>query len=137
MAVTAADVTAPTGELRPEWFTSPALPTAAGVWIGLGENTVPDGATSEQTDAVVTAYVYVRGFSDLLLRMSADPNSVSIDKGDISASFAKDQRDQIAAKVSRWQATYAALLEEIAAGSVEVAYNPPRTSYSQSAVVSF
>lgn len=137
MAVTAADVTAPTGELRPEWFTSPDLPTAAGVWIGLGESQVPDGATSEQSDAVVTAYVYVRGFSDLLLRMSADPNSVSIDKGDISASFAKDQRDQIAGKAAKWQATYDALLDEIAAGSVEVAYDPPRTSYSQVATVSF
>jgi hypothetical protein len=137
VAVTAADVTAPTGELNPDWFSSPDLPTAAAVWIGLGEELVPGTATSEQADAVVTAYTYVRAYGDLWGRMLVDPNSVSIDKGDLSIAFAADQRAGIKALINKWQATYDALLEEIAAGSVEVAYNPPRASYSQAAIVSF
>lgn len=128
MAVVAADLTAPKGELQTTWFTN--LPASLAVWIPLGVALAPSGATTAQADRVTTAYVYWRGFSDVLLRMSGDPNSVSIDKGDISASFSKDQRDQFAAKVAEWRAAYEAAVAAVGEVAAVFANEPPRASSS-------
>jgi hypothetical protein len=135
MPVVAADLTSPTGELQPTWFAD--LPAALAVWITLGEAQAPAGATTEQADRVTTAYAYVRGFEDVLLRAAGDPNSVSIDKGDISLSFSKDQRDRFAAKVAKWEAELAAAIGAIGEVAPVVIDNPPRASYSQRIVRSF
>lgn len=136
MPITSSDVTAPTGELQASWFSTPDLPTAAGIWIALGASKVPDGATQEQADAVVLAYTYWRGFSDVLLRMASDPNSVSIDKGDISAAYAADQRKYFAQKVAEWKAAFTDAVEDATAVTVE-ADTPPRASFAQQIVRSF
>lgn len=136
MAVTAADLTSPTGELRTDWFTDPDLPTAAGVWITLGEAQVPDGATGAQSDAVVTAYAYVRAYGDMLRRMAVDPNSISIEKGDIAVSFSGDQRALVNGWLTDWEDALATALADVDT-EVIVTYDPPRVSQSVRAAVSF
>jgi hypothetical protein len=136
VAVTVADLTAPTGELQASWFSTPSLATAAGIWIVLGADRVPEGATSDQSDAVVTAYVYWRGYGDVLMRMARDPNSVSIDKGDISASYAADQRKYFAAKVAEWKSAYDVAVNDVTAVAA-VIDNAPRSSSSQQILRSF
>lgn len=136
MAVAAVDLTAPTGELQTAWFTTPSLATSAGIWIALGEAKVPEGATSGQADTVVTAYAYWRAFGDVLMRMARDPNSVSIDKGDISASFAADQRKYFAAKVAEWKTAFDTAVGEATVATL-VIDNAPRSSSSQQVVRSF
>lgn len=129
MAVLPADLTSPTGELQSAWFAD--LNAALAVWIPLGEAQAPTGATTEQADRVTTAYVYVRGFRDVLLRAAGDPNSVSIDKGDISLSFSKDQRDRFADELAKWEAELAAVIAEVGAVAPVVVDTPPRASFSQ------
>lgn len=127
MAVLAADLTAPKGELQTAWFAD--LPGSLAVWIPLGVAQVPSGATTEQADRVTIAYAYWRGFEDVLLRASGDPNSLSIDKGDISLSFSKDQRDRFAEKRGEWKEAFVAALvieEPVADAASEV----PRASAS-------
>ena len=128
MAVLAADLTSPKGELQSAWFGD--LPAALAVWIPLGEAQAPAGATTEQADRVTTAYVYWRGFKDVLLRAAADPNSVSVDSGDISLSFTKDQRDRFAAEADSWRAELDAALAD-ASPVVTLIDNAPRASFSQ------
>lgn len=135
MAVTAADLTSPTGELQTAWFAD--LPAALAVWIPLGEASVPAGATTGQVDRVTRAYAYSRGFRDVLLRAAGDPNSVSIDKGDISVSFTKDQRDRFAVELAKWEAELSTAIAVVGAVAVTVVDNPPRASYSQPIVRSF
>ena len=129
MPVTAADLTADVGELQPSWFAD--LPAALEVWIPLGEAQVPAGATTEQADRVTRAYVYSRGFRDVLLRAAGDPNSLSIDKGDISVSFTKDQRDRFAVELAKWEAELSTAIAVVGAVAVAVVDNPPPVSYSQ------
>jgi hypothetical protein len=135
VAVTAADLTAPNGELQSAWFGD--LPAALAVWIPLGAAQAPAGATTAQADRVTTAYAYWRGFEDVLLRMSRDPNSVSIDKGDISASFSKDQRDRFALKADQWRAELDAAVAAVGEVVTVVIDNAPRASSSQQFVRSF
>ena len=125
MSVTAADLTAPTGELQSTWFTD--LSGNLAIWLSQGEAWIPEGATQAQADAVVTAYGYVRGFRDVLLRAAKDPNSISLDKGDISLSFTDGQRKVLEAQVTRWEAAYDAAIDTGATATVE---NVPRASQS-------
>lgn len=136
MAVVAADLTADKGELQPVWFGD--LPAALAVWIPLGEAQVPVGATTAQADRVTTAYVYWRGFKDVYLRACGDPNSVSVDKGDVSLSFSKDQRDGLAKEAADWKAEFDAAVSDAAAPTPPaVVDNPPAVSYSQPIVRAF
>lgn len=133
MSVTAADLTAPTGRLQSNWFVN--LPGNLAIWLAQGAAWVPEDATSEQADAVVTAYGYVRGFEDVLLRSARDPNSLSIDKGDISISFTDGQRKIIQSWLAKWQAAFDAALEAVVPTPVIDA--APRASYSQTIVRAF
>lgn len=133
MAVTAADLKTPTGYLDSAWFVD--LDTALDVWLGLAEGWVPVAATPEQADAVVTAYVYWRGFKDVLLRSARDPNSLSIDKGDISISFTDGQRKYFASEAATWQAAFNDAVEVVV--PPVVIDNAPRASYSQTIVRAF
>jgi hypothetical protein len=130
MAVTAADLTAPTGELQTAWFVN--LPGNLAIWLAQGALWVPEGADSEKADAVVTAYVYLRGFRDVLLRAARDPNSLSIDKGDISISFTDGQRKLFAEQVDKWEAELSA-----ATAVTAVIDNAPRPSRSVAFNVAF
>lgn len=134
MAVIAADLTAPTGELQTAWFGD--LPGDLAVWIPLGVAQVPSGATTEQADRVVTAYAYWRGFKDVLLRAAGDPNSLSIDKGDISISFTDGQRKIFAAQVTLWEDALNAAIGEVEE-PVAVIDNAPRVSYGQAVARAF
>jgi hypothetical protein len=133
VAVTAADLTSPTGELQTAWFSD--LPGNLAIRIDQGEGWVPEDATLLQADAVVTAYVYVRGFRDVLLRAARDPNSISIDKGDISISFTDGQRKLFAEQVSKWEVEFDAAVAATAV--VTVVDAPPRASFAQPIVRSF
>lgn len=134
MAVTAADLTSPTGELQAAWFSD--LSAALAVWIPLGEAQVPAEATTEQADRVTTAYAYVRGFKDVFLRAAGDPNSVSFDKGDVSLSFTDGQRKIFQAQVALWEEELAAAIGE-AGVVVTFVDNAPRSSFSQPIVRGF
>lgn len=136
MAVLAADLTSPTGELQPAWFGD--LPGALAVWIPLGEAQAPAGATTEQADRVTTAYAYWRGFKDVLLRAAGDPNSISLDSGDLSLAFSKDQRDRFAAEALRWETELDAAKADVSAPPPPVVIdNAPRASFSQPIVRAF
>jgi len=137
VAVTSADLTLPpagTGELDPAWWATGALAVLLPVWIAAGVAVVPAGATTEQSDAVVRAYAYGTAYDAKAAQMSASPNSVGLDGGDISLSYSKDQRDYFIGKARAWWATYTFALDEAGAVVVDVA---PRQSYSQPISMSF
>jgi len=138
VAVLPADLTLPpggTGELDPAWFATGTLAVYLPVWIAAGVALVPDGATTEQGDAVVRAYAYWTGYDTKLMQMSAAPNSVSIDKGDISVSYTDGQRKWFAEKAAYWFGQYTTATAAVV--PVPVIDNPPRASSSQPFVLSF
>lgn len=140
MAVTPVDFILPptgTGELDPAWWAAGALQAdLLPVWIAAGEAAAPDGASTEQADAVTTAYAYGTAYDNKALAMSAAPNSVSVDKGEISAAWTDKQRERVAARAAYWWEKFATALAE-ATLPPETAYAPPRVSSSVRATVSF
>lgn len=131
MSVSAEDLTYPpagTGELHPDWWPDGALPGLLAVWIAAGAALVPGDATAERADRVTLSYAYWLAYGDKLITMAASPNSVSVDKGDISAAWAKDQRDIFAARLKYWLGEYETAVADVV--PMVVIDNPPRASQS-------
>lgn len=139
MAVTAADLTYPptgTGELHPEWWPDGALTGLLAVWIAAGAAQVPSGASGAQADRVTLSYAYWLAYADLVLTMATRPNTVSVDKGDVSVGWTDGQRKIIQAKVVFWLDEYSSALSD-AVEVVPVIDNAPRASFSQPIVRAF
>lgn len=139
MALSPADFLLPpagTGELDPAWWGTGTLEDdLLPVWLTSGEGQVPSGATSEQGDAVILAYVYATAYDAKLRAMATTPNTMSVDSGDVSVGFSSDQRKIFATEANKWWLRFAEAVDDAAPAAI--ANNPPRTSSSVQAVVHF
>lgn len=128
MAVVAADLTFPTGEIQPQWFEGQDLPALLATWIGIVEPVVPPAATPEQADAIVTAYAYWRAYSAIYMRMAGDPNSVAL-SGELSAGWAPANTKAFFTRAEWWRLRYeaevAGVEETVAAETVRVPLGGP------------
>lgn len=116
MPIVAADLTYPTGEIRPEWFAGENLAANLGIWIVQGYAAATDGGISEEAsaDAVARAFGYWRAYDAKALSLAATPNSVDI-AGEIGVSGFTGQAKFFREKANEWKMVYDAL---IAAGGV-------------------
>lgn len=134
MPVVAADLTSPTGELQSAWFAD--LSAALAVWIPLGEAQAPVGATTEQADAITTAYTYARAYEAKLAEMAGTPNRQNTAGVEFNEEYTKEQRAWFADKAAYWRGQLSVALAAASPPAV-VIDSPPRSSFSQPIARSF
>ena len=94
MAVTAADLTSPTGEIEPAvlWPGEAGATTTARLtaYVADGELQAADIAAGASHDAAVKAWAYHRAYMSVYMRLTAEPTATTInDQG--SASWSTQQ----------------------------------------------
>ena len=83
-------------------------------WIDLGYASVPAEATTEQSDAIATAYTYYRGYRARADTLLGSPDNVAGGGiGDISISQSNGRYDRMIAQanayLAEWEAAVAAV----------------------------
>jgi len=138
VAVTAADLTLPpagTGKLDPAWYRVGELSTLLAVWIPQGEALVPDAASAEQADVVVTAYAYWQGYDTKAGQIAGDAVRENVGGAEFNREFLKFQQEWFENKAAFWRAAFEAAVEvEVLADSSS---DLPRASFAQQIVRSF
>ena len=110
MPVVAADFLIPDGELQPAWFEGQDLTAWLTAWIAAATLTVPAEATSEQADAIVTAYGYWRAYRAKCGEMAGTPNSVAL-AGELSATTSDGRMNKFCEWAEQWKAAYQEAVE--------------------------
>lgn len=131
MAVTAADLTYPTGEIRAEWFAGENLATNLGTWIAQGYTLASDAGIVEGTDPIARAHGYWRAYDAKAFALGATPNSVDI-SGEIGVSGFTGQAKFFREKANEWRVVLDAL---IAAGTAVEPEPEPVQAARQSVAV--
>lgn len=127
MAVTAADLTYPTGELRAEWFAGEDLAANLALWLSQGYDAATESGIDDagDRDAIARPYGYWRGYNAKYLAMAAGPNSVNV-PGDIAVSGFKP--DYFRERAAYWKGIYTDALESAVAEETGVPTEPIRQS---------
>ena len=93
-----------------DWHTEPDLQE----WIDLGYASVPLEADEEQSDAIVTAYTYYRGYRARADTLLGSPDNVG--QSDMSVAQSNGRYDRMVAQaeayLAEWQALVAGVLPE-------------------------
>jgi hypothetical protein len=132
MAVTAADLTYPVGEIEPEWFSGQDLAGNLSQWISQGYATASSAGVEDEAaaDGVAEAFGYVRAYRAKARALAATPNSISI-VGDIGVSGFTGQAKFFLSEAARWETVLGARLaagvvpEEVAEASRPVSVATP------------
>jgi hypothetical protein len=134
MAISAADLTYPTGELQTapyaEWFPGEVLADSLAVWIAQGYSAAASRGVTVEADAdgVAEAFAYAKGYRAVSGRLAGSPSSVGLE--DMSQSVGKDRHEFFTSAAVRWEAV---LLARLAAG-VEAPETVPRVPLSSRAM---
>lgn|GEM_PF-3294907 len=137
MPVAPADLTYPTGELRPEWFPGEDLAELLALWIGEGYALAPEDATAEQEDTVARAHGYWRGYDALVKRMAFKPSSVGLSAAGISVSYPSGQLKMLEGERDRWADAREAALAIIGATEASTPVHLPLVTRAVPFTVSF
>lgn len=131
MAVEAADLTYPVGEIRPEWFEGEDLTANLTLWITAGYIQADTADVVEVSDrnAIAEAYGYWRAYDAKAHALAATPNSVSL-AGDLSVSGFTGQAKFFREKAEEWRGTFGTLLASAKAEESGVPRNVPLPSTS-------
>lgn len=126
MAVAAADLTYPVGEIRPEWFDGEDVAASLALRIAAGAAMVPAGATEPQADAVVRAYAYRETYRAKVLAMAGNPDSVGL--GDLSVTNSAARIKFFEAARDRWDGELSAAVGAVApAAAAAPVFHPSRS----------
>jgi hypothetical protein len=91
------DLTLPAGKMPADWHATDALQE----WIAQGYASAPLEATTEQADAIATAYAYWRGYEAKAATWLGSPDNVGL--GDMSVAQSNGRYDRMMAKAEEYR----------------------------------
>ena len=108
MAVTAADLKLPKGELQPAWFPDGDLDTSIAAWIAAVD--LGSIAAGEDQDRATTAYVYSRAYRTVAGRLASTPTTEKTN--DLTTTIDAARVKFFTDMADSWQTAYQAILAE-------------------------
>ena len=108
MAVTAADLKLPKGELQPAWFPDGDLDTSIAAWIAAVD--LGSIAAGEDQDRATTAYVYSRAYRTVAGRLASTPTTEKTN--DLTTTIDAARVKFFTDMADRWETVYRGILAE-------------------------